>query len=534
MNRFQTQRMRPLIALAVVMLGLLLPAAVSAQIYFDIYDFSGFDGQTPTNPGVMVQGQDGNLYGTIPESQGGSGVIFRYTPGGIVTPIYTFSGFPGGSRPNSGLTLGLDGNFYGTTVNGGSNNVGTIFQVTPSGTVTLLYGFTGGADGAYPYGTPILGNDGNLYGLTQAATAYKITPAGVFTLLGTIPDRSFSPLFLGSDGNFYGTTQHGGALNQGTVFKLTPAGVVTTIYSFDTTHGAVPWGSVVQAGDGNFYGTTTVGGTGGGGVVFRVTPSGNIKVLHNFPTGSVNDGADPIAGLVLGTDGLFYGNTFTNGANGYGVVFSIAPTGTYAFIWQFDRPSGASPESNLVQHTNGTVYSLASGGGLRGDGVLYGLTLNLGARVKAVLSSGKVGSKVEILGGGFTGATAVKFNGKPAHFVLASDTYLTATVPAGATTGPITVTTPTGTMPSMTLFLVVPKVLSFSPTSGAVGTPVVITGNSFTGATKVSFGGVKATTFTVDSDTQITATVPTGALTGKISVTTPGGTGTSSGVFTVM
>ena len=190
--------------------------------------------------------------------------------------------------------------------------------------------------------------------------------------------------------------------------------------------------------------------------------------------------------------------------------------------------------SNLVQHTDGSIYGLAHGGGLRGDGVFYSLALNLGSKVKAVLSSGKVGSRVEILGGGFTGATAVSFNGQPSHFVFVSDTYLTAVVPAGATTGPITVKTPTGTFSSMTSFLVVPKVISFSPTSGPVGTPVVITGNSFTGATKVTFGGVPATSFTVDSDSQITATVPTDAQTGKIGVTTPGGTGTSSGTFTVM
>jgi uncharacterized repeat protein (TIGR03803 family) len=522
------------IALAAALLTILLvfSSAASAQIYSDLYNFTGSDGDSPSDPQVMAQGQDGNLYGTLPEGLGNSGVVFQMTPSGLDTVLWAFNGTDG-SRPNSGLTLGLDGNFYGTTVLGGINGLGTIFQITPAGGLTTLYNFTGGSDGAYPYGTPILGNDGNFYGLTQYATAYKITPSGVFKLLGTIPDRSFSPLFLASDGNFYGTTQHGGAMNLGTVFRMTPAGVVTTIYSFDNTHGAVPWGGVVQAGDGNFYGTATIGGTGGGGVVFRVTPMGNYKVIHNFPVNSPDDGSDPIAGLVLATDGTFYGVTFSGGVYGYGVIFKLAPTGTYTLIYQFDGTTGSNSSSNLVQHTNGFVYGLALGG-LRGDGVFYGLELNLGSTVRFVLSSGKVGSTVEILGGGFTGATAVKFNGKAARFTVVSDTYLTAGVPAGASSGYVKVTTPSGTSTSQTKFLVLPRILSFSPTSGSVGTSVVIRGNTFTGATRVTFGGVAATSFSVDSDSQITATVPSGARTGKIGVTTPSGTATSSGTFTVM
>ena len=516
-------------------LGLMLLFAASicpAQIYVDLYNFDQIHGDSPSNPQVMAQGQDGNLYGTVPEGLASLGVIFQMTPAGVLTELYSFVGPPDGSKPNAGLTLGLDGNFYGSTVLGGPSNVGTIFRVTPAGAVTILYSFTGGTDGAYPYGTPILGNDGNLYGLTQYGTAYKITTSGVFTLLGTIPSRSFAPLFLGADGNFYGTTQYGGTFNQGTVFKMTPAGVVTVIYNFDGTNGGVPWAGVVQASDGNFYGTATGGGSGSGGVVYRVTSSGNYKVLHSFPVGTQSDGNDPIASLVFATDGKFYGSTFAGGLNGYGVAFNVTATGQYSILNNFDKVSGSAPSSNMVQHTNGWIYGLALGG-THTEGVFYGLAVNLGAKVKLVLSSGKVGGTVEVLGGGFTGTTAVKFNGKAAHFSIISDTYLTAVTPAGATTGPVTVTTPTGTLSSMTTFRVIPKILSFTPTSGPVGTPVVITGNSFTGATKVTFGGVKATSFTVNSDNQITATVPTGAQTGKISVTTPGGTATSSGTFTV-
>ena len=539
MNQVRPKRMNVslrVVETAILVLALLGGASLaSAQIYSDIFNFNGTNGASPSDPQVMAQGQDGNLYGTVPSGVGNTGVVFRFTPAGAYTVLHTFNGPPlDGLEPNAGLTLGLDGNFYGSTVLGGISSVGTIFKITPAGAITILYNFTGGADGAYPYGTPVLGNDGNFYGVTQYATAYKITPTGTFTLLGSIPDRSFAPLFLANDGNFYGTTQHGGTFNSGTVFRMTPAGVVTVIYNFDTTHGAVPWAGVVQGGDGSFYGTTTLGGNaGGGGVVFRLSPAGTLSVIHNFPVGTQNDGNDPIAGVILATDGTFYGVTWAGGTNDFGVVFKLAPTGQYLLLHQFDKVSGGNSASNLVQHTNGSVYGMANGG-MHGDGVIYSLTLNLGVTVKLVLSSGKVGSTVEMLGNGFTGTTAVKFNGKSAQFTVVSDTYLTAKVPAGATTGPVTVTTPTGTLTSSTRYFVIPKVISFNPTSGQVGTSVVITGNSFTGATKVTFGGVKATSFTVNSDTQITATVPVGAQTGKIGVTTPGGTGTSSAVFTVL
>jgi hypothetical protein len=149
-------------------------------------------------------------------------------------------------------------------------------------------------------------------------------------------------------------------------------------------------------------------------------------------------------------------------------------------------------------------------------------------------TSGKVAKPVGILGGGLTGTTSVKFNGTSAIFNVVSNTYISTSVPSGATTGLVSAATPGGSLKSSQKFRVTPVILSFSPTSGPVGTPVTITGNSFTGATKVTFGGVKATVFSVDSYTQITATVPAGAVTGKIQVTTPGGTATSRTAFTVI
>jgi len=150
-----------------------------------------------------------------------------------------------------------------------------------------------------------------------------------------------------------------------------------------------------------------------------------------------------------------------------------------------------------------------------------------------VTIAGKVGTSVGILGQGFNGTTGVTFNGKTAAFTIVSDTYLTATVPNGATNGVVTVKMPTGNLTSTVKFRVIPAIKTFTPTSGPVGTSVTITGTSFTGASKVTFGGVASTSFTVNSDTSVTAAVPTGAVTGKIAITTPGGTASSSTVFTV-
>ena len=157
----------------------------------------------------------------------------------------------------------------------------------------------------------------------------------------------------------------------------------------------------------------------------------------------------------------------------------------------------------------------------------------LPAFVSLLPYSGKVGKTVEFLGQGFKGTTSVSFGGTAAKFQVVSDTYLTAAVPNGATTGSVTVKTSAATLASNKIFRVTPQILNFNPTSGAVGTNVTITGVSLKQATKVAFGGVAATSFIVNSDKQVTATVPTGAQTGHITITTPGGVAVSKGVFTV-
>jgi len=320
---------------------------------------------------------------------------------------------------------------------------------------------------------------------------------------------------------------------------MTPKGVVTIVYSFDGTDGAWPQAPLIQGSDGNFYSTASGGGDcgygDGCGTLFKLTPQGAITVLHNFGDPNYpNDGTYPAAGLVQATDGNFYGVTGGGGAAGSngGVLFQITPAGAYSILYNFDGTHGAWPQSSPMQHTNGKIYGLAWGGA-SGDGVVYSFDMGLGPFVRLVSASGRVGQAMEVLGQGFTGATAVSFNGTAAIYTIASDTFLGTTVPVGATTGFVTVTTPSGTLTSNQEFRVTPQILSFTPPSGPAGMSVTITGNSLTQTTKVTFDSIKATTFTVDSDTQVTATVPTGAKTGLIGITTAGGSAPSPTTFTV-
>jgi uncharacterized repeat protein (TIGR03803 family) len=519
-----------------------------AQTFSVLYNFetNAKDPSNPSSEGIIAQGRDGNLYSTaVAGGASGYGAMFKIKPGGTLTVPVSFDAAHG--VPFSGLTLGTDGNFYGTTANGGTSNLGTVFKVSPSGTLIVLHNFTGG-DGSSPQAPPIQGTDGNFYGTTQSGgtntyygTVYKITPTGTLTTLysfdGIVGQAPFAPLAQGTDGNFYGTTQLAGKNNFGVIFRITASGKITVIYNFDGTHGGPSFSPVVQGSDGSFYGTTSSGGTKGGyGVVFKITPTGKLTVLHNI--NGTTDGGVPYAGLVQATDGNLYGVNFQGGKNDQGTIFRISPTKPYPYkvVYEFDGTTGAQPDVTLAQHTNGILYGDTEYGGIGNMGccgVFYSLNIGAAPFVSLVSTSAKVGKVVEILGQGFTGTTGVSFNGTAASFKVSSDTYLTATVPNSATTGSVTVKTPGRTLTSNKTFRVTPQILSFKPPGGPVGTVVTITGVSLTQATKVAFGGVAATNFTVNSDTQVTATVPTGAKTGKIAITTPGGVPISPGAFTV-
>ena len=483
---------------------------------------------------TLAQGVDGNLYGTA--SQGGSfslGTVFKVTPTGSVTTLYSFDSTHG-AVPYAGLVLGTDGNFYGTTYEGGSNGYGTVFQITPGGVLTTLLSFEGtfgDSDGSYPQAALVQGTDGNFYGTASQGgtyglgTIFRISPFAIVHTFQYLPHPR-AALVQGSDGNFYGATANGAAKGCGVVFQITPRGLLNSVHEFDCTDGAYPEAALVEGSDGNLYGTTAEGGASGNGTVFRVGRFGaGFATLHSFAS---TDGSRPGAGLVLATDGNFYGTTWGGGSSGCGTLFQITPAGTLTTLYNFNcTTDGGLPYGGPVQYTNGTLYAT------NGAGQVFSLNVGLGPFVKTVPAARKVGEPVTILGTNLTGTTSVSFNGTAATFTVVSSSEITTTVPAGASSGAVQVVTPSGTLSSNVGFRVVPSISSFSPASGPVGANVAIKGQGFTGATRVAFGGVKATSFTVDSSTEITAIVPSGAKTGKITVTTPGGIATSPRIFTV-
>ena len=531
------------ICMLVLVLGI-APALLHSQAYTDLHDFDcPTEGCRPSFPAILAQGRDGNLYGTT--SSGGRfnfGTVFKITPVGAITTLYDFNaGGSDGFLTVSGLTLGTDGNFYGTTYSGGANNSGTIFKITPVGVLTTLHSFTN-TDG-FAAAPPVLGANGNYYGVTQGntltGTAYSITSSGTYKLLpDPLPASSAAPLLLAKDRNFYGTTSYGGSFNQGTVFRMSATGAVKIIYNFDGhANGGVPRGPLVQGSDGFLYGTASGGGLVSNpvGVVFKLSTGGAITVLHSFDAADLTDGKSPFAGLVAATDGNFYGGS--SGSQGgpaqYGALFKITKSGSYSVQHLFDLTHGQSPWPTAMQHTNGVIYGLASAGGVSNTGVVYSLAVGIPGALSLMPTAGTAGQTIGILGGGLTGATSVSFGSGSASFTVVSDTYMTAVVPVSGTTGTVNVSTPSGTLKSKQVFSVIPVVSNFTPSSGPVGTQVVITGSGLTGATQVTFGGVKATSYTVNSGMTITATVPAGAKTGKITVKTAGGSASSKLKFTV-
>jgi uncharacterized repeat protein (TIGR03803 family) len=453
---------RPVHNLLGVALALVLFAVVpvQGQTYTDLFDFTQSTGSAPVSPGLLAQGQDGNIYSSMPTGGSGppwAGTVFVYPLGGIVQDLYFFSG-PDGFGPASGLSLGFDGNFYGTTYLPSGSIYGEVYKITPAGALTVLHQFSNGQnDGGYPYTAPIQAPDGNLYGVTYNGSypgvAYRITPSGTFTYLNTVPSATAAPLILGVDGKLYGTTPYGGTYNAGTVFQLTTKGKLKIVYSFNAS-GTIPSGPVMQGKDKKLYGTTTWGGTAGQGVVYQVSTAGKYAVLHNF-TGT--DGSNSSAGVVQGSDGFLYGVTPGGGAHGYGTFFKISTKGkSFAVLHDFDgKISGGYPFSTPMLHTNGLIYGTANTG--PNEGALY--SMNVGLKPFAslfVIWSGKVGTSVGILGQGFSTATGVKFGTGPGTFTVVSDTYMIATVAAGATTGPVTVLEPGGNLVTPQTFKVLP------------------------------------------------------------------------------
>jgi uncharacterized repeat protein (TIGR03803 family) len=256
-------------------------------------------------------------------------------------------------------------------------------------------------------------------------------------------------------------------------------------------------------------------------------------MLHSL--NGTTDGYEPYGQVLLASDGNLYGATNSGGSSGCGTIFKVTPAGAYSVVYNFDNTQGCNPEEQVIQGTNGLLYGQVNGGGAHGNGAFYSLSVpGLRKFVGLATVAAKQDANIGIPGQGFSTSSVVSFDGVNATAMNASgSTFILATVPAGALTGTVTVTTEANVLTSTQSFKVTPTIISFTPTSGPVGTPVMITGTGLTQTTKVTFRGGEAATFTVNSDTRVTANVPPSAATGKITITTPGGTATSPGTFTV-
>jgi uncharacterized repeat protein (TIGR03803 family) len=460
-------------ACALLLLCVTTAVALPAQTFTLLHSFNNADGASPFYSG-LVQGIDGNFYGTT--KYGGAftdGTVFKITPSGTLTTLHSFNSTDG-ANPFSGLVQAINGNFYGTTNIGGGNSCGcgTVFEITPSGRLTTLHVFTDFPDGNGPFGTLIQAMDGNLYGTTtfggahRQGTVFQVTPSGTLTTIFSFctptscanGDAPSASLVQATDGNFYGTTYLGGIgqgiSSYGTVFEITPSGTLTTLHEFDSTDGSNPNVGLVQASNGNFYGTTALGGTTGNGTLFKITPSGTLTTLYNFSATN----PDPGGGnrLIQATDGNLYDTSYGGGVNGYGTIFEFTPPGTLTILHSFDSTDGAFLYAGLIQATDGNFYGTTDNGGANLLGTVFSLSVGLGPFVETRPTSGKVGGKVEILGNNLTGATSVTFNGVAAVFKVVSSTFITTTVPTGATTGKVKVVTSGGTLSSNVPFRVSP------------------------------------------------------------------------------
>jgi uncharacterized repeat protein (TIGR03803 family) len=446
-------------------LVLVLCHASQAQTVRTIQAFNGTTGGLYPNYGSLTQGTDGQLYGiTVEGGTYGLGTVYRQSSTGANNVVlHNFSG-PDGSFPYANPTLGRDGYFYGNTALGGTFNFGTLYKMDRVGNVTVLYNFTGGADSENPYAAPIQATDGNFYGTTIGnvgpiyPTVYKLSPSGAFSTIYTFPTSDAIPwggLIQASDGNLYVNSQDGGTNGCGAITTLTTAGVVKATYSFDCTSGGAPIAKLVEATDGNLYGTTAGGGTHGRGTVFRLNPStGAVTTLYSFDAQSGSGGASALA---QGSDGDLYGTTENGGAHNVGSLFQLTLGGAYTRLYSFyGKIIPGAGQAGLLQHTGGMFYGTTDQGGTFEAGTIYSLNMGLGPFVTFIRASGRIGQTAQILGRGLTGTTSVTFNGVPAtNFTVVSDTYMTAVVPTGATTGKIVVTTPTGTLTSNVRFRII-------------------------------------------------------------------------------
>ena len=451
-----------------------------------------------------------------------------------LTTLHSFRGGADGDAPEGTLIQATDGNLYGTTVGGGGTGEGngSVFKMSPNGALITLYRFcskSGCPDGSFVDGGLVEGADGNFYGTTSfggaydGGTVFKITPRGILTTLysfctqpacadGMVPDY---PTLLLSDGYLYGTTQRGG-ISGGTVFRINSRGVLTTLHNFcsesNCTDGHTPSAGLIQGTNGMFYGTTDLGGANQQGTLFEISKAGKFRTVYAFCSQpACADGSEPIAAPVLASDGNLYGTTSGLGGQSTenGTVFRLTPSGTLTTLHVFDHADGSWPAA-MIQATDGNLYGTTWNGGLLDGGTLFKITLdgtlttlyNFCSQSSCSDGQRPIAGLVQETNGEFYGTTSN--GGTGASF---------------------------GTVFSLSVGL--GRFVKIQPSYGKVNTKVIILGNNLTGATSVIFNGTPAT-FTVVSDSYIKAVVPTGATTGLVEVSTPRGTVSSNVTFQIL
>jgi uncharacterized repeat protein (TIGR03803 family) len=426
-----------------------------AQASFDLIYLFSVSTQPHFPECTLAETSPGVFYGTTSSgvASGSPGALFRVATDGNLTFLHSFDGANEGNLPNGSLVRAVDGNLYGVAQGGGSRQNGTIFKSDLAGNVSVVFSFPGSASGTITPYSLVQASNAALYGAisssgTTPSVAYRLAPGGPLVTIHIFTGaegQPVGPLMEASDGNLYGLSSIG-------IYRLTLSGTLTTIHTLSGDDGTTPMGNLAEASNGRLYGVNAFGGANDFGTLFSVSLSGAFRVEHAFTGGS--DGGHPLTGTARANDGNVYGTTGLVP----GSIFRITTGGQFTTLYTFQNALiGGNPNFDspgVLQGSDGKLYGVQTTFG----GSVYSLDVGLGPTLPLVTgftpSSGAPGTTVFIAGSNFLGASSVTFKGVPAEYVLRNSTVIVAVVPAGGTSGPISVATPNGTATSQESFTV--------------------------------------------------------------------------------